>query len=267
MTLEIIAEIGSNHDGSWRQAMALADACEDAVPDCTIKLQCHRGQVVPEGRHPFVDEERSAYYRRLDFDDAAWRKIAARYRGRFMLSVFSVEAARWAAELGATLKVPSGEVENVELLDELRTLDRPVYLSTGMSTVDEIKRAAERLGPVLRCLMHCTSLYPCPAEHVALMAMDELRGIAPVLGFSDHTLGLAASLGAIAGGGARVIERHVGWNRRAYGSDARHSLTLDEFARFGQEAHALMVMLRASAKDALLREVQGMRDAFGWRKR
>jgi N-acetylneuraminate synthase len=168
--------------------------------------------------------------------------------------------------------VASGQVTNLPMLEAIGKTGRRVFVSCGMGTRLEEAQACEALGGLERsdiALMQCTSAYPVPPEQVGLnivktgAAHRHAKNLGP-MGFSDHTLGFAASLAAIALG-ATVIERHICFDRRGYGTDARHSLTLDEFARFVKEVRDLDVMLANPVdKDALVAspEMQRMRAAF-----
>ena len=263
----IIAEAGSVHDGSLGAALRLMEECKTAGADA-FKLQAHNGERV-KGDPPWFNswEQRGDYLKRTSFDLAQWRIIrdrATTYGIDLIVSPFSVEAVALLGELPVdAYKIASGQVTNLDLLEAVKATGRKVYLSSGMTTLAETVSAVAFLsmgtaGPP--CLMHCTSAYPCQPEQVGLNMM---HGSA-FTGLSDHTLGFAASLAAIALG-ATVIERHVCFDRRGYGSDCSHSLTLDEFARFVREVRDLDVMLANPVdKDELVKtpQLQAMRAAF-----
>jgi sialic acid synthase SpsE len=265
----IIAEQGSVADGSLGNALRLIEECAKAGADA-VKLQCHDGERI-KGDPPWFKgyETRAEYLKRTGFTREQWRLIrdqATVCGVDLVVSPFSVEALRLLEELPVdAYKVASGQVTNWEMLRAIRDTGRKVFLSSGMSTNDEDERAYDLLAPVgsgnpvLR--MVCTSSYPCEPSKVGLNRVEEME---PAVGFSDHTLGFAASLAAIALG-ATVIERHVCFDRRGYGTDCAHSLTLDEFARFIREVRELDVMLANPVnKDALVNtpEMQKMRAAF-----
>jgi N,N'-diacetyllegionaminate synthase len=161
-------------------------------------------------------------------------------------------------------KVPSGEVTNLPLLEKIARLGKPVLLSSGMSSWDELDRAVEavrRQGAPLTVLQ-CTTEYPCTYEHVGLnvmRAMAERYGV-PV-GLSDHTLTPYATLAAVSLG-ASVIERHFAFSRRMYGSDARHSLEPDELAQLVRGVRAIETMLATPVDKDDLRPFEEMKRVF-----
>jgi sialic acid synthase SpsE len=258
----IIAEIGSTHDGSFGNAVQ----CIRLFAGCgahAIKFQDHRWEPVhPDQDHPnpHVREKRRAYYERIAFTPEQWGELALECKQsnvHFIVSPFSVQAVKEQTSVDA-FKVASGQVTNIPLLEAIRETGKPVYLSGGMSGMAESVAACEVLPRVV--YMHCTSEYPCLPEHVGLNNFT--RAVA--MGFSDHTMGFAASLAAITLG-VRVVERHVTLSRELYGSDAAHSLEPDEFRRFVNEVLDLDRMLANPVnKDKLVEtpQMQRMRDVF-----
>jgi N,N'-diacetyllegionaminate synthase len=135
--------------------------------------------------------------------------------------------------LGVPLfKIPSGEITNLPLLRHVAAKGRPVILSTGMSTLDEVETAVAAIrdsGDPPLALLHCLSAYPAPAAETNLRAMDTLclRFGLPV-GLSDHTLGIEVAVAAVARG-ARIIEKHLTLDKTLPGPDHRASLDPPEF--------------------------------------
>jgi N,N'-diacetyllegionaminate synthase len=255
----VIAEIGSVHDGSLGNALALIDAAAAAGADA-VKFQTHiaEAETLPDAPAPayFNAESRVEYFRRTAFTLAQWKTLKARCDERgvmFLSSPFSGEAVDLLEEVGLErYKIPSGEVSNIPLLEQIALLRKPVLLSSGMSSWEELDRAVaaiRRVHPDVT-LLNCTSEYPCPDEHVGLNVMLEMRARygAPV-GLSDHTLGPYASLAAVALG-ATVIEKHFTFSRLMYGSDARHSMEPGEFADMVRGIRAIERMLAAPVDKA-----------------
>jgi len=184
----------------------------------------------------FKGEPRIGYFKRTAFSIEQWRelKVHAEERGLvFLSSPFSIAAVEMLEELGiAHYKVPSGEVTNLPMLEVIAQTGKPVLLSSGMSSWEEIDEAVETIRKYHNNLtaLQCTTEYPCPPEQVGLNVMQELRERyrCPV-GFSDHTSTIYAPLAAVTLG-ASVIEKHLAFSRRMYGSDARNSLEPHEFA-------------------------------------
>ena len=128
-------------------------------------------------------------------------------------------------------KVASASITDSKLLWALRNTGRPVILSTGMSTMQEITDALMCLVPHNTVMLHCTSTYPSAPDEINLRAMASLKkryGVA--IGFSSHEVGTAASIAAVALG-ACIVERHITLSRDMWGSDQAASLEMSEFAR------------------------------------
>ncbi|OGL17866.1 MAG: N-acetylneuraminate synthase [Candidatus Rokubacteria bacterium RIFCSPLOWO2_12_FULL_71_19] len=250
----VIAEIGSTHDGSLgiaRNSVEVAAGCGVDL----VKFQTHLAEAETTRSAPpppfFDAESRVEYFRRTGFSRGQWQALRehARQCGvGFVSSPFSVEAVALLEEVGVErYKVPSGEVTNRPLLEEIARTGKPVLLSSGMSdwreldaAVEAIRRHHDRLT-----VLQCTSLYPCPYERVGLevmLAMAERYG-SPV-GFSDHTLTNFAALAA-ATLGAAVIEKHFTLSRHLYGSDARHSAEPPQFRELVEGVRAIEAMLAA----------------------
>lgn len=235
--IRIIAEIGSVHDGSFGNALKLIEAAAVAGADA-VKFQTHIAEAESLALAPapayFSDEPRLTYFRRTSFSREQWSRLADHAVSNgvtFLSSPFSLEAVDVLEEVGmSAYKIPSGEVSNIPLLERIAKTGKPVLLSSGMSGWEELDLAVATVRD--HCdttVMQCSSAYPCPPERVGLNVIQELaeRYRLPV-GFSDHTMGIAAPIAAAALG-ATVIEKHFTFSRLMYGSDARHSMEPDEF--------------------------------------
>jgi N-acetylneuraminate synthase len=183
-----------------------------------------------------------------------------------MSSPFSVEAVELLEGVGvARYKVPSGEVTNLPLLDAIGRTGKPVLLSSGMSSWVELDEAVRTLLRHHRqvTVLQCSSIYPCPYEDVGLNAMREMaeRYALPV-GLSDHTLTPYAALAAVALG-AVVIEKHLTFSRKMYGSDAAHSMEPAEFADLVRGIRAVEHMRAAPVdKTAMAERLRDMKAVF-----
>jgi N-acetylneuraminate synthase len=217
----------------------------------------------------FQVEPRYEYFERTGFTREEWQRLKSHCEAQgveFMSSPFSIEAVQLLEKVGVCrYKVGSGEVTNIPLLEVIAQTEKPVILSSGMSTWAELDEAVEA---VLRrhdrlTVLQCTSEYPCPYEQVGLNAMLEMqeRYRLPV-GLSDHTLTNYAAWAAVALG-ASVIEKHLTFSRLMYGSDARHSLEPDEFADLVRGIRAIQTMVSAKVdKDATAARLREMKKIF-----
>jgi N-acetylneuraminate synthase len=233
----VIAEIGSVHDGSFGNAKKLIEAAAAAGAD-VVKFQTHIAEAETLANAPapayFKAEPRMEYFRRTGFSVAQWKELKAHAQDAgvgFLSSPFSEAAVDLLEEVGVdAYKIPSGEVSNVPMLERVAATGKTCYLSSGMSDWVELDAAVAALrpgGPLI--VMQCSSAYPCPPERVGLNVILEMarRWGLPV-GFSDHTLGPAAAIAAVAAG-AIVVEKHFTFSRLMYGSDAAHSMEPADF--------------------------------------
>ena len=249
--VQIIAEVGSVHDGSLGNAMRLIDAVAQTGADA-VKFQTHLSahETLRDAPMPdyFKGEPRYDYFERTGFTPEQWRQLKAHADAAgitFLSSPFSVAAVDLLEAIGMpTYKVPSGEVSNLPLLERIKATGKPVLLSSGMSNWAELDRAAAVFdGNTELTMMQCSSAYPCPDERVGLNIMSEMakRYQTPV-GLSDHTLKSYSSFAAVTLG-ATVIEKHFAFSRQMYGSDAKHSLEPAEFTDLVAGIRAISTML------------------------
>ena len=271
-TCSIIAEVGSVHDGSFGNAQKLIEVAAQCGANA-VKFQTHiaGAETLRDAPMPpyFEGEPRYEYFERTAFSRDQWMALKTHCEAQgieFLSSPFSIEAVELLEAVGvARYKVPSGEVTNLPLLEVIAQTDKPVLLSSGMSSWAELDEA---VNTILRhhdqlTVLQCTSEYPCPYEEVGLNVMLEMReryGL-PV-GLSDHTLTNYAAFAAVALG-ASVIEKHLTFSRHMYGSDACHSLEPSEFADLVQGIRAIETMLGSSVdKNATAARLQEMKDIF-----
>lgn len=241
----VIAEIGVNHDGSADRAVALADAAADAGADA-IKLQLFRADLLMSKAARLAAYQRSAgesdpieMLRRLELTVEQMAPIVERAHARGMhaiVTVFSVELVGDAERLPwDAYKTASPDIVHRPLLDRLAATGRPMIVSTGASTMEEVARAVEWLAPARDrlALLQCVSSYPTPIEHAELGGIAALRAAFPGLpiGYSDHTQGEGACIDAV-NLGACVLEKHLTHSRRAPGPDHAASLEPADMALY-----------------------------------
>ena len=237
---QIIAEIGSVHDGSFGNACKLIEVAAACGAD-TVKFQTHLpdAETLRDAPSPayFKGEPRFDYFRRTGFTLDQWRGLKTKCEEAsvtFLSSPFSLEAVDLLEEVGvAQYKIPSGEVTNLPLLERVAATNKPTLLSSGMSDWAELDRAVAALrtgGPLV--LMQCTSAYPCPPERVGLNVLGEMaKRFGLPVGYSDHTEDAAAAMAAAALG-AVVVEKHLTFSRLMYGSDAANAMEPAAFTAY-----------------------------------
>ena len=276
MQVYIIAEIGNTHEGS----VPLAKSFIKAAADCgvnAVKFQTHifEFESTPDAPNPpyFDGESRQQYFNRTSFNAKEWSSLKV-YAEKtcgvdFISSPFSREACEMLADVGINrLKIASGEVNNVPLLRSIARFGEEVFLSSGMSSVNDIAIAIEtlkKINPSIPItLMQCTSKYPCPPENVGLNLIKDFKqkytGLQ--IGFSDHSLGVYAPLAAITLG-AVVIEKHFTLSKLMYGPDAPNSMEPNELKFLVEQIRQLEVALESHVdKDHQASELQDMKFIF-----
>ena len=232
----VIAEAGVNHNGSLETALELATAAAEAGADA-VKFQTFTAGKVVSRFAPKAEYQKAAtgdgetqyeMLRKLELSHENHLALIRRCGELgicFLSTAFDPDGVRFLDSLGLPLmKVPSGEITDLPYLRAVNACRRPVLLSTGMSTCDEVAAALDVLRDCSVTLLHCTTEYPCPADSVNLRAMLTLKerfGL-PV-GYSDHTCGIEIPVAAVALG-AEVVEKHFTLNRAMPGPDHRASL-------------------------------------------
>ena len=235
----VIAEAGVNHNGDPAMAKALIDAAADAGADA-VKFQTFRTSALTSRTAPKAayqvettgaGESQSQMLERLELSLDTLRSLQAHAGARrivFFSTPFDEASVDTLGALGVPLfKVPSGEITNLPLLRHIATKGKPVILSTGMSTLDEVAAALTAIhatSGVPVAILHCVSAYPAPVGDVNLRAMDALRDrFGCPVGLSDHTLGVEIAFAAVARGAA-IVEKHLTLDKTLPGPDHRASL-------------------------------------------
>lgn len=270
----IIAEIGQAHDGSLGMAHAYIDAVADAGGRA-IKFQTHIAEAESTPGEPFrvkfskQDATRFEYWKRMEFTESQWAGLYDHTKERgmaFISSPFSVEAVELLARTGVdAYKIGSGETNNPHLMRAMARHGKPVLVSSGMSTWDEIHDAVNLVASLQLPvgLFQCTSMYPTPHDKVGLNVLREMRErFSCPVGLSDHTGHIYSSLAAVSHG-ANLLEVHVVFHKGLFGPDVSSSLTFDQFAQLNEGANAIFEIERYPLdKDAMAEELGRMRQLF-----
>jgi N-acetylneuraminate synthase len=152
------------------------------------------------------------------------------------------------------IKIPSARLHDTSLIRFAATLGRPLILSTGMSTMDDVRFAVQPAPFQSYILMQCTSSYPARSDESGLRVIQTYRDTFGVpVGFSSHKIGIETCLLAVACG-ANIIERHITWDRDAAGSDHRMSSTKDDMTRLVSEVRRVEQILGDGVKRVWISE-------------
>lgn len=234
----VIAEAGINHNGSLKLAKKMVDEAKKAGVDC-IKFQTHivekeminskikPGNISKETLWNIIKNSELT-----EMEEKEIQKYCKQKKILFMSTPFSIEAVDRLEKINVpAYKIGSGELTNTPLLMKIAKTKKPVILSTGMSTLSEIKKSVnffkKRKIPII--LMQTTSIYPSNFEDINLGMIEKFEKLFKIpIGLSDHSPGIFAPLGAVAIG-ACVIEKHLTLNKNFSGPDQKLSLEPKEF--------------------------------------
>jgi N-acetylneuraminate synthase len=239
----IIAEAGVNHNGNISSARRLIDAASDAGADA-VKFQTFKTEnlVTPYAEKAEYQEKNDPtemtqfeMLKKLEFSEAEFKKLSTHAKKKgivFLSTAFDDESLDLLVRLDVpAFKIPSGEITNFPCMDKIAMQKKPVILSTGMSTMEEVKEAVTYLqehGCRDIILLHCTTSYPAPLKSVNLRVLDTLRDVFHLpVGYSDHTEGILVPIAAVARG-ASVVEKHFTLDRTLPGPDHAASIEPDE---------------------------------------
>ena len=295
----IIAEAGVNHNGSLDMALELIDVAFQAGADA-VKFQTFKAEKVVsrfackaeyQSRNTATAESQLEMLKKLELAEKQHMVLAEHCKKcgiEFMSTPFDSDNVDFLANVVnvSRLKIPSGEITNGLILLKFAQTGKPLILSTGMSTLDEVETALGALAygfinsgemPSIGAfkeayssnegrtflqekvsLLHCTTEYPTPFEEVNLRAMDTLRDkfTLPV-GLSDHTMGIAIPIAAVARG-AGIIEKHFTLDRNLPGPDHRASLEPSELQQMVSSIRQIELALGTSVKGPTASEFKNM---------
>lgn len=230
----VVAEIGLNHNGSVDLAKQLIDVAVAAGAQA-VKFQKRTPEIAtPENMKkvpretPWGTMSYLEYRYRVEFEKPEYTEIAAYAKEKgvdWFASPWDEPSVDFLEEMGvSTHKVASASLTDLGMLRKLKETGKPIILSTGMSTIEQIDAAVETLGTDNLLLMHATSTYPLPAEEANLKMIQTLKDRYGVpVGYSGHEPGLQISVAAVALG-AVAVERHITLDRTMWGSDHAASL-------------------------------------------
>ena len=257
----VIAEIGENHYGRW-------DLCRGMVEEAAANGASYAKFQTYTAAQFGADHVWYEEFKKVEMPEAVHFEMQTLCQQRnigFLCSTFTRRSTAFLVDrMGCDeLKLASSRVTDSELLDYVNSRSdqvRRVYLSTGMSTLGEVREAVKRLERIEELyLLHCTSQYPTADENVNLRAMLTLKEAFPAfpVGFSDHSRGIEACLAAVAMG-ATVLEKHFTYHLRMPGDDHAGALTPEMLGKLVRSLERLELMLGTRQKGPVAAEEKAL---------
>ena len=238
----IIAEIGQAHEGSIELAHSYIEALSKTEVNA-VKFQVHIAEAESSIHEPFrvkmalQDKTRFDYWKRMEFTLQQWKELKKHCEEagvEFLASPFSNAAVDLLEEVGVKrYKIGSGEVNNFLLLEKIARTEKPVILSSGMSSFEELDQTVDFLKKrkVEISILQCTTAYPTQPENYGLNVIGELKERSGVpVGYSDHSAKIETCIAAAALG-AEILEFHAVFSRNSLGPDAGSSLEMEEITQ------------------------------------
>ncbi len=237
-----IAEIGINHNGDIKNALKLIEASKLAGCDA-VKFQKRTPKIAtpknswnvmrdtPWGRIKYIDYKKKIEFGKKEYDviDKFCKKIGILWTA----SCWDVPSVKFIEKYNVKFhKVPSACITDIELLETLKKTKKPIIISTGMSSEQQINKAVKTLSQKNLSILHCNSSYPAQNHQLNLKYIQKLKMKfkKSVIGYSGHEMNLSSSVAAVVLG-AKIIERHITLDKSMWGTDQQASIEPIGFAR------------------------------------
>ena len=269
----IIAEIGQAHEGSLGVALSYIDALAKAGVDA-IKFQVHIAEAESSIHEPFrvkfssQDKTRYDYWKRMEFTLEQWQMLKNRCEENaveFIASPFSNAAVDLLEELDVKrYKIGSGEVNNFLMLEKIASTQKPVILSSGMSSYDELDETVAFLKQkgVEVAILQCTTAYPTTPKNYGLNVISELKQRYQLkVGYSDHSGKIETCIAATALG-AEILEFHAVFSRQSFGPDATSSLEIQEIKNLVQAVRNIAIAINTPVAKEDTRAFETLKHIF-----
>lgn len=266
----IIAEIGVNHEGDMDKARLMIDQVARAGGNCA-KFQTYKADKIASKEHaPSYWDLKSepstsqhALFMKYDGFEAADYKILAEYCQKagidFMSTPFDLDAVDMLEPLMTLYKIASADITNIPLLRKIAGKKKPVVMSTGAATLEEVKNAVAVLkesGASQITLLHCVLNYPTPKDHAQMALMDVLKdnfGKECRIGYSDHVApdkdGAMPALEIAVLRGAVILEKHFTFDKTLPGNDHYHAMDEADLKKFTEKLADYRVLMGSESRD------------------
>jgi len=261
--IKIIAEVGVNHNGSLVIAKKLIDKAKKCNADY-VKFQNFKAEALVTKTTALLNYQKNTKNKKqydllksLEISQQNFlelKRYAKKKKIEFLCTAFDIDGAKFLKKIGLKIfKIPSGEINNYPLLEVLSKISKKIILSTGMSTLNEIKYALKiltknKLKKKDITVLHCTTQYPASLKNVNLLAMQTIkRSLKISVGYSDHTETDLTSILAV-GLGAELIEKHITLSKKMLGPDHKASMEVNDFKKFVKNIKQVPAILGKATK-------------------
>jgi N,N'-diacetyllegionaminate synthase len=224
MKAKIMAEVGWNHMGDMGLAKKMIQAAAENGADI-VKFQTWSEKNLKAGS--WDGDGRRQIYQKAELTEDNHRflqEVCEENNVEFLTSLFNINDLGFLSTLNLnSIKIPSHEVYNTDLIQKCSDIFDTVFISTGAAKWAEVESIVKNCDPKKLVLMHCVSSYPCPAEKVNLPRLDSLKKLAPTIGYSGHFFGIDDAVAAITRG-VPYIEKHFTIDRELPGRDNQFAI-------------------------------------------
>ena len=237
-----IAEIGINHNGDIQNALKLIESSKLAGCDA-VKFQKRTPKIAtpksswnimretPWGKMKYIDYKKKIEFGKKEYDII--NKFCKKINILWTASCWDIPSVKFIERYKVKFhKVPSACITDLDLLKELKKTNKPIIISTGMSTEKQIQKAVKIVSQKNLSILHCNSSYPAQNHQLNLKYIEKLKTTykKSVIGYSGHEMNLSSSVAAVVLG-AKIIERHITLDKSMWGTDQQASIEPIGFAR------------------------------------
>lgn len=272
----IIAEIGVNHEGSMQKAKLMIDQAKRGGANA-VKFQSYKAETLASKNSPaYWDQSKETTpsqfelfkkhdsFTKKNFEEL--KRYSDQIGIEFMSTPFDVESANYLNEIMDVFKISSSDITNKPFIEYICGFGKPIILSTGASTLEEINEAVSWIKPfnVHLSLLHCVLNYPTPNKYARLKKIEELKIHFPnhIIGYSDHTQpqDMIPCISAVLLG-ARIIEKHFTFDKSIKGNDHYHAMDVNDLKKFTETIAVIDCMYASKDFDELESQQKAIQNA------
>ena len=272
----IIAEIGVNHEGSMENAKLMIDQAKQGGANA-VKFQSYKAEKLASRYSPaYWDQSKETTstqfelfkkhdrFNKKEFQEL--KEYSDEIGIEFMSTPFDIDSANYLNEMMDVFKISSSDLTNKPFIEHICGFGKPIILSTGASTLEEINEAVSWIKPfnVHLSLLHCVLNYPTPNANARLKKIEELKIYFPnnIIGYSDHTLpqDMIPCISAVLFG-ARIVEKHFTFDKTLEGNDHYHAMDVNDLKKFTKTIKVIDILNSSNDFDELNDQKKAIQNA------